>query len=337
TYTITDDMGATSSASTNVTITKLPPVAGAGGDIAANTKDDVLFNASGSSSPDGGTISYVWTIEGADYPTMDSTFAYQFKQRGNYTVTLTVIDDEGLTNSTAFSVRVANVPPTAVMDAIPETVNSGDAVGFGATSSFDFDGEVERYAWDFGDGKTDSGKVVTHVYEKPGTYNAILTVWDADNEMNMTSFTVTVKGVAGETYAYVGGILVVCAVVAVIVLLFYFKPYAFGAGFKPFRLPTLRAPRQSAPPPPPPPSLSPPPSPMAQQTQYDAVSYQPQQYQSQSTQSDQYPRPTESSYPAQAYQYGTCPNCGGIMQIPTTGEYSMTIVCPSCGAETTIE
>ncbi|MFA5772504.1 MAG: PKD domain-containing protein, partial [Thermoplasmata archaeon] len=238
------------------------------------------------------------------------------------------------------------------------SINAGTAVDFMAANSFDFDGEIASYGWDFGDGKTGSGSAVTHTYEKPGTYKATLTVYDSDGETNSTSFTMTVIGIGGDTYTYVGGIAAVCAVVAVIVLLFYFRPSVFGAGFKqPGSMPP-QMPQQAMQPPPPPQ-----PPPQTQQNQYDASyqqyqSYQtqppqPQQYQPQPAQApvaDQYSYPAEPAYPAYPaqpaqqpaqqtpqYQYGKCPNCGGFVEIPTTGEYPIKVVCSSCGAESIIE
>jgi len=346
TYTVTDDAGAIASVSTNVTVTKQPPIAKASGNVKANIRDDVIFDASRSSSPDGEIVSYLWSIEGNDYT--EAAIPYRFSERGDYTVTLTVTDEEGLTNTTTVSVNVANMLPAAVMGKIPETINTGDAVEFKATNSFDFDGEIDKYTWNFGDGKTGTGKTTSHVYEKPGTYNAVLTIWDNDGETNTTSFMVNVQGVAGvtaESYAHIGGIGIVCAVVAVIVFLFYFKPSIFGAREKRAELITFQRPQQTTPPH----SLSPP---TMQQSQYN-VPHQPQpyqtrppqpQYQPQSTRPPspvQYPHLTQPTSRVQSDQYGeysTCPACGETIQIPPSADASpVKVVCPSCGAESIIE
>jgi outer membrane protein OmpA-like peptidoglycan-associated protein len=70
----------------------------------------------------------------------------------------------------------AAVPPTASASAEP---NRGEAplttrlraVGRSA-------GEIKSYEWDFGDGSSGNGSEVTHTYDKPGDYNATLTVTD---------------------------------------------------------------------------------------------------------------------------------------------------------------
>ena len=54
------------------------------------------------------------------------------------------------------------------------------AVQFDASGSVGYQGAaIVSYAWDFGDGTTNSGVVVTHTYDTKGSYKAMLTVRDA--------------------------------------------------------------------------------------------------------------------------------------------------------------
>ncbi|HDI23872.1 MAG TPA: PKD domain-containing protein, partial [Thermoplasmatales archaeon] len=55
-------------------------------------------------------------------------------------------------------------------------VNS--SITFDASQSYDPDGEIVEYIWDFGDGSIGKGKVVTHSYSSPGDYTVTLTVRD---------------------------------------------------------------------------------------------------------------------------------------------------------------
>ncbi len=59
-------------------------------------------------------------------------------------------------------------------------VSVGDPVEFDASASFDPDGEIETYVWDFGDGIYQGEKVAVHSFTKEGKYNVILTVTDDD-------------------------------------------------------------------------------------------------------------------------------------------------------------
>ena len=73
---------------------------------------------------------------------------------------------------------IPNERPTA---AFTTDVTEGSApleVRFDASSSNDSDGNIVSYAWNFGDGNTGSGQIVTHTYADPGSYTPSLTVTD---------------------------------------------------------------------------------------------------------------------------------------------------------------
>ena len=66
-------------------------------------------------------------------------------------------------------------------------------VTFDASASYDPDGSIADYSWDFGDNTAGIGKLVTHTYPFNGTYNTTLLVADNGNAKNTTSKEVTVK------------------------------------------------------------------------------------------------------------------------------------------------
>jgi CSLREA domain-containing protein len=57
---------------------------------------------------------------------------------------------------------------------------------FDGSASYDPDGTVVAWAWDFGDGTTASGKTVQHTYANPGTYDVRLTVTDNSGSIGST-------------------------------------------------------------------------------------------------------------------------------------------------------
>ncbi|KSW12473.1 hypothetical protein CF15_07055 [Pyrodictium occultum] len=69
-------------------------------------------------------------------------------------------------------------PPVAGFWFTPRRVYWGSNVTFYGLLSYDPDGNITEYHWDFGDGTVASGAIVTHVFEKPGVYNVTLTVVD---------------------------------------------------------------------------------------------------------------------------------------------------------------
>jgi hypothetical protein len=54
----------------------------------------------------------------------------------------------------------------------------GELIEFDGSNSYDKDGEIIEYLWNFGDEATGSGKIVTHSYAKTGRYLVTLTVID---------------------------------------------------------------------------------------------------------------------------------------------------------------
>ncbi len=93
------------------------------------------------------------------------------------------------------------------------TVNSplitGVEVSFDASSSYDPDGYIVEYIWDFGDGRTltTSKAVVTHVYEEPGEYTVTLTVVDNDGLKASVSKSIEVIDITTDVVELINDIL----------------------------------------------------------------------------------------------------------------------------------
>ena len=73
-----------------------------------------------------------------------------------------------------------NTTPTASFSYTPTNPPVGAWVQFDASGSTDSDGTLASYAWNFGDGTTDSGVGLWHRFNSPGTYIVTLTVTDDD-------------------------------------------------------------------------------------------------------------------------------------------------------------
>jgi len=69
-------------------------------------------------------------------------------------------------------------------------------VSFDASSSFDLDGQIVKYVWDFdGDGASDAeGKVVQHVFSSEATFAVTLTVTDNDDQIGRKTKSIEVTG-----------------------------------------------------------------------------------------------------------------------------------------------
>ncbi len=88
----------------NIPPQQSPPVANTGGPYFSTVNRSILFNGSQSYDPDGTIISYSWDF--GDGTTSEDKFSmHSYYLSGNYTVSLTVTDNDGLTaveNTSAF-------------------------------------------------------------------------------------------------------------------------------------------------------------------------------------------------------------------------------------------
>jgi len=96
---------------------------------------------------------------------------------------------------TGFITVTPPIPLVASFAYSPTTPLVGQSVTFNASASYDPDGTITQYSWNFGDNtkvnETDS--ISTHTYAAVGTYNVTLTVTDDDEQTDTTSAIVAVK------------------------------------------------------------------------------------------------------------------------------------------------
>ena len=84
-----------------------------------------------------------------------------------------------------------NQAPVASFTASPLQGTAPLTVNFNASASYDPDGMIAAYAWNFGDGTSSSGAQVSHVYSTAGTFTAELTVSDSAGLTAKSTATVT--------------------------------------------------------------------------------------------------------------------------------------------------
>jgi PKD repeat protein len=143
------------------------------------TSETINFNASASYDSDGSIVSYYWDFGDASNAT-GVVVDHAYAEDGNYTVILTVTDDDDATDTVSATKTVLNRPPVASFTESAETVHTGDTITFNATDSYDPDGSIVSYFWDFGDGANATGVIAAHSYADNGTYTVTLAVTDDD-------------------------------------------------------------------------------------------------------------------------------------------------------------
>jgi PKD repeat protein len=205
TLTLTDDTGLTSNDTTEckiaqqvrligsiVPISNKNPIAKGNGPYLGIVYEHVQFSSSGSFDPDGEIISYHWSF-GDGEESLEANPIHIFKNPGNNNITLTVTDNQGEngTYTTNCVIKAQNQLPSAYPNG-PYTCKVSQKIQFNSTGSFDPDGKIIEYLWNFSDGVTVSEKNPIHTYSTPGTYKVFLTVIDDDHAKNTTSTEVTV-------------------------------------------------------------------------------------------------------------------------------------------------
>jgi len=162
-----------------------------------NTDEMVTFNASESFDPDGYIVSYSWDFgDGSPIVTeSDPITTHIYAAFGNYTVTLTVTDDESLTDEATSTVSVIQ-PPVAAFTYSPPDPLWHEVVTFDASASTADGGVIVSYMWDFGNGNitTVTNPVIEYTYPNLGTFTVTLNVTDSEGKWDTESKPITIEG-----------------------------------------------------------------------------------------------------------------------------------------------
>jgi PKD repeat protein len=175
TLTITDSTEATNAQSQTVN-NNSPPVASFAFTCNLLT---CSFNGSGSHDPDGTIASYAWNL-GDGTTSSGPSVSHIYVAGGQYTVTLTVTDNAGATDAQSQAI-VVNAPPVNVPPVASFTYSCNRfTCSFDASGSYDSDGSITSWAWNFGDGTTLVGAYqrIGHTYPATGMYTVTLIVTD---------------------------------------------------------------------------------------------------------------------------------------------------------------
>ena len=176
--TVTDSLGASSSASVSVTVLDRPPAADftVFPGTVGNATTDFLFDASASTDADGSIRDFRWDLgDGGKAAGMEAS--HRYGRPGVYGVRLNVTDDDGSAAETVVNITVENLPPVAGFSFEPPNGNVTTAFAFSSTAN-DIDGRITRWEWDFGDGTNGTGPSVSHRFPGHGMFVVTLNVTD---------------------------------------------------------------------------------------------------------------------------------------------------------------
>lgn len=169
----------------------------------------ITFDASASYDPDGTISKYEWDFDNDGVTDKTGvTVTWSYSKYGSYTVKLTVTDNDRLSSSTTQTIKV-NANPVAKITVDKTSGLTPLTVRFDGSGSYDPDGSITAYSWDFGDGSAGIGSVVSHTYSLASgvnsqTFTATLTVTDNEGAPGSTSVNIYVyrnPGFASFTYS----------------------------------------------------------------------------------------------------------------------------------------
>ena len=159
------------------------------------------LNGAASSDADGSIATYAWTIEQVGGGTMQTLTSIvnpsSLLSAGNYTITLVVIDNEGLASDPLVKSVAIGVPaiPSVTVNATPTSGALPLPVSFTATASNFPPGATLTYVWNFDDGtpgETNATGSTQHTYSSVGDFNPTLTVTDDSSPANTKTATINV-------------------------------------------------------------------------------------------------------------------------------------------------
>jgi PKD repeat protein len=198
TETVTDDDGATDVCVFNVTVTNSNPWAlfSYSPNTGLSIGDDITFDASASHDLDGSIVNWLWSWGDNTAQGSGEIATHNYTRGGMFRVELMVIDNDGGANFTFRMVYIApkNDAPIPVFTITAPELLTNRSISFDASGSYDNDGYITKWLWTYGDGKTGSGRTVSHKYIQPGFYVVTLTIEDNGTKQNSTNqnFTLTV-------------------------------------------------------------------------------------------------------------------------------------------------
>lgn len=112
----------------------------------------------------------------------------------------------------------------------PYTALVGETVTFISTSTCDWNSTINytypivSYDWDFGDGATDEGEVVTHNYTEQGTYGITLKITDEKGDSVSAYAEIKISSnVNGDGFLWWIAVVVVAAGVGVVLPVYFIK------------------------------------------------------------------------------------------------------------------
>ena len=152
--------------------------------------ETLQFYGNESWDEDGSIVNYTWDFGDGKYNYTENPI-HIFTDNGEYNVTLTVRDNNGLEDTYLLNIFV-NKPPIANVTISKTVIMLGESITFDATDSYDLDGDIDFYYWNFDDGRTSNQIMKEHTYSDSGIFNVSLKLIDNLNDISTTYYIIEV-------------------------------------------------------------------------------------------------------------------------------------------------
>jgi PKD repeat protein len=196
------------------------------------TYQDVQFDATETYDLDSdySDLRFKWFF-GDNTTSTGDNIVHKYLKPGEYIIILKVTDETGvMAMESKYTVHVLNHKPVARIKSMKD-IYTGETVRLSSANSYDVDGEVVSYLWNFGDGThtswTDSS-IAKHKWKHSGIYTVTLIAQDNFGAANETRIQVEVLPADDKVdplnnAIIAGGIAVIISISAVIVIVYIYR------------------------------------------------------------------------------------------------------------------
>ena len=158
--------------------------------------DRILLDATNSYDRDGEIVEYGWDFQADgvfDLATTEPRTVVDPLPSGTWPVTLRIVDQAGNSDAIMHVMTIEELkPPEAHFDFSPASPAIGDPIRFFDTS-IEWDGVIQSWEWDFGDGHSSREREPIHRYQTPANHEVRLIVRDSEGLHDTVQQTIAVQ------------------------------------------------------------------------------------------------------------------------------------------------
>ncbi len=193
TLTVREADGDQSTATMDIIVSDSDPVAAFSPDESSGAEPFTVTFYNQTTSNDGIT-SYVWDFGDGSTTTMTTadSVEHTYPLEGSYTVTLTVSEADGDSDTASVLITAQDAEPDVDFTVSPASGVVPLTVTFTDRSTV-YDDSSITYGWTFGDGETSTQQNPSHTYILVGTYSVSLTVTDGDGSSITKTAVITAR------------------------------------------------------------------------------------------------------------------------------------------------